>query len=169
VTRNFGRPASTARRLLASLIFPVCAATACSRGAGADQWDPRVIRAVARQVEGELSGERLVVLHSIGGPGGAELPWAARQSLATAGIEVGDTTALRVPAVAVLVFEQARAGAGEWQVTTRLLGAGVELAGDGAPSRRWRVRCGDQQCTAQPLADAEPVSHSQPARQRKQA
>jgi hypothetical protein len=167
--RDFGPAAPPARRLLASLATAACAAAACSGGIDADQWDPGVIRAVARQVEAELGGERLVVLHSIAGPGGAELPWAARQSLATAGIEVGDATALQDPAVAVLVFEQARGSAGEWQVTTRLHRAGVKLEGDGAPSRRWRVRCGDQQCSAQPMADAEPVSHAQAPRHRKQA
>jgi hypothetical protein len=142
-------------------------ATSCS-GAGAEQWDPGVVRAVARQADAELDGERLVVLHTIGGPGGAELPWAARQALATAGIEVADTTALRDPAVAVLVFVQSRVTAGEWQVTTRLIHAAAHSSADEAPSRRWLVRCPDQQCTAQPLAD-EPVSYALPAAHGKQS
>jgi hypothetical protein len=156
-------------RRLALLIFPICAAASCGGGGGAEQWDPGVVRAVARQVDAELSGERVVVLQYIGGPDGAELPWAARQSLATAGIEVGDTTALRDPAVAVLVFEQSRGNANEWQVSTRLMRSGAALSGDVAPPRRWLVRCRDQQCTAQPAADAEPVTYSLPTRPERQA
>jgi hypothetical protein len=136
-------------------------ATSCS-GAGAEQWDPAVVRAVARQADAELDGERLVVLHTIGGADGAELPWAARQALATAGIEVVDTTVLREPGVALLVFQQSRLMAGDWQVTTRLVRAGAPPVGDAKPSRRWLVRCPDQQCTAQPMAD-ESVSYAPPA------
>jgi hypothetical protein len=155
-------PSGSPRPLrLAWLVLACCAATSCG-GAGAEQWDPGVVRAVARQADAELDGERLVVLHTIGGAGGAELPWAARQALATAGIEVADSIALRDPTVAVLVFEQSRFTAGEWQVTTRLVHAAALPASDGAPSRRWLVRCPDQQCTAQPMAD-EPVSYSPPA------
>jgi hypothetical protein len=126
-----------------------------------------VVRAVAREADTELDGERLVVLNTIGGAGGAELPWAARQALATAGIEVAGATALQDPAIALLVFEQSRFMAGEWQVTTRLIHAAAQTSANGAPSRRWLVRCPDQQCTAQPMAD-EPVSYSPPAAHGKQ-
>jgi hypothetical protein len=146
---------------LSWLVVAWCAATSCG-GAGAGQWDPAVVRAVARQAEAELGGERLVVLHTIGGTGGAELPWAARQALVTAGVEVTDTKAPRDPAVTMLVFEQSRITAGEWQVTTRLVRASAASPGDDALPRRWLVRCPDQQCTAQPMAD-EPVSYSPPA------
>jgi hypothetical protein len=150
---------------LARLALLCCVAASC--GAGAEQWDPGVVRAVARQADAELDGERLVVMNTIGRAGGAELPWAARQALTTAGIEVADSTALRDAAVAMLIFEQSRFTAGEWQVTTRLVHAATSQPADAAPSRRWLVRCPDQQCTAQPMAD-EPVSYSPPAAHGKQ-
>jgi hypothetical protein len=134
-------------RLPAAIVAAGCVLQPACRvpHAGTD-WNEGAARTVARHVQAADPGTWLVVLGSIGGAAGAELPWAVRQSLTTGGIEVGDTSALRQPDTALLVFESASRTEGEWIMETRLERA--EPAAAALPDRaRWRVRCTGDQCT----------------------
>jgi hypothetical protein len=116
-------------------------AAGCAREAG-PAWDPAATRAVARAVETEAPGVPLVALDQVGGPGGAELPWGVRQSLATGGIPV--TGEVPVPDARVLVFDSVRRAGDDLLVHTRT----VHPAG-AADSAGWRVRCSAGACQAE--------------------
>jgi nucleotide-binding universal stress UspA family protein len=106
-----------------------------------DTWDASAARAVARQAATELE-QPLRVLATAGGPGGPELPWGVRQSLATAGIEVtGERQP--VPGSPLLVFIEQRRDGELLVVRTLLLRAGAA-----ADTTTWRVHCGEATCRA---------------------
>ncbi|CAN5768823.1 hypothetical protein BH23GEM9_BH23GEM9_22000 [soil metagenome] len=126
-------------------------AGACRLSDAAAEWHAGAARAVARNVQAANSDHTVVVLGSVGGPRGEELPWAVVQSLTTGGVEVGDTTALRRPRTLLLIFEHTERADGEWIVDTRLergAAAGDDEAPDDGLTRhaRWRVQCNDDPC-----------------------
>jgi hypothetical protein len=131
----------TGRRGAGALLLAGMVAVSCGRWEAAEGWDAGAARAVARRVEAADGERRLVVLHTVGSTAGAELPWGVRQSLTTAGIELGDSAVLHDPAVRLLILEEMQRVDGDWSLHTRTLQ-------HGQPAARvtWRVRCDDTSC-----------------------
>jgi hypothetical protein len=127
----------------ACLLLAACAAsTGCGRWETAEGWDGGAARAVARQVEAAHEEGRIVVLSTLGDATGEDLPWGVRQSLTTAGFELGDSAAVADPDVILLIFEESRRAGADWHVHTRT------LRQDAQPLRlTWTVRCDDDSCT----------------------
>jgi hypothetical protein len=117
---------------------------ACGAPAGA-ALEPDVARAVARRVQASRPAQDVVVLGTLGGTRGAELPWGVRQSLATSGIEVAGAGAGHREGTTLLVFEHSARSGGTWSVDVRLEAA--DLPGSEA-LLTWRVRCADGRCEA---------------------
>jgi hypothetical protein len=129
------------RATIAGLVLAATAAASGCGGETGDGGDAGAARAVARRVEGAQEHGRLVVLATLQGADGAELPWGVRQSLTTAGFELGDSAVLADPDVRLLVFEDAQRAGADWALRTRTLQ-------HGAPPLRltWRVRCDAGTC-----------------------
>lgn len=124
----------------------VVAALGCGEHPPADEWDGAVARAVARRTAAHQPERTLVVLGTVAGPDGETLPWAVRQSLATGGIEMGDTSTLHDPATVTLVFDRSIRDGPDWHVQGRLLhGAGAGVEPD-AEAVTWHVRCDYDDC-----------------------
>lgn len=158
--------ARTARRrtALVSTVFLLVAA--CGGWDAADDWDGGAARAVARHVDASIADGRLVVLGAIGGQGGEALPWSVRQSLTTAGFEIGDSVALADPTVFLLVFDSSSHDGDGWDIRTRLL-----HGNDAAAPATWRVHCDEDVCTVEgppgtttptPPLDPEPELYPDP-------
>jgi hypothetical protein len=155
---------SGATALAAALVWGV---TGCGGWDTTDDWDGGAARAVARHVDATIPDGRMVVLGEIGAYDGEALPWSVRQSLTTAGFEIGDSTSLRDPAVFMLVFDASDHDGDAWDIRTRLLHR------DAAPvPGTWRVLCHDDECTVEgppgspaptPAPELEPELYPEPA------
>jgi hypothetical protein len=123
------------------LVAGIAATAACGRLDAVEEWDGGAARAIARRVDASQDEGRLVVLSTLRGSDGDELPWGVRQSLTTAGFELGDSTVLNDPDVRLLVFDRAERADGDWTVHTRTLRHGAPPT-----SAIWLVRCGEESC-----------------------
>jgi hypothetical protein len=123
------------------LVAGIVGTAACGRLDPVEEWDGGAARAVARRVDASQDEGRLVVLSTLRGSGGDELPWSVRQSLTTAGFELGDSTVLNDPDVRLLVFDRAERADTVWTIHTRTLQRGAPPM-----SVIWLVRCGDDAC-----------------------
>jgi hypothetical protein len=121
----------------------------CGVPAPDTDWDPAVVRTVARRVQAAYpAGVR--VLGTVGSAEGAELPWAVRQALATAGIEVAASHGAAHSDAVLLVFERSEREGAEWRVRVRLENAAASTPGitsqPAATPVTWRVRCAGGAC-----------------------
>jgi hypothetical protein len=146
------RPAARLALLpvVAALAYP---AASCGSRDADGEWDGPAARAVARRVAAGHADRPLAVLARAGGQAGPELPWAVRQSLATAGITVLDSAAHAGTGAALLVFEDSRRHGDEWVLDVRVHGgtampADQPVADAAGTPLRWRVRCDDGACVA---------------------
>jgi hypothetical protein len=137
--------------LLAAAV--AAAAAGCGAPGAGGEWEPAAVRAVARRVQAGHAEREVRVLHTIGTPAGAELPWSVRQALATGGVEVAGT--VEGTGVLLLVFEGSRRDGADWLVDVRLEDApaappagAVPTATTATTALTWRVRCGNGACEA---------------------
>jgi hypothetical protein len=107
---------------------------------------------VARRVQAAHPEAGVRVLATVGSAEGAELPWAVRQALATAGIEVAASHGAEPSDPVLLVFERSERDGAEWRVDVRLENAAASPSGSttrpAATAVTWRVRCVGGACEA---------------------
>jgi hypothetical protein len=123
----------------------------CGVPAPDTDWDAAVARTVARRVQAAHPESAVRVLGSIGSVEGAELPWAMRQALTTAGIEITASNGTRHTDAVLLVFERSARNGAEWSVDVRLENAPPVAPPGPVPdviAVTWRIRCVGGACEA---------------------
>jgi hypothetical protein len=120
----------------------------CGVPAPDTDWDAAVARTVARRVQAANPGIDVRVLGRVGSTDGAELPWAVRQALTTAGLEIAASNGNRHADTMLLVFERSTRDGAEWQVDVRLENAPPTTPAPDVTALTWRVRCVGGACEA---------------------
>jgi hypothetical protein len=147
-----GLRAGAAGVLLCALVI---ALDGCGVPAPDTDWDAAVARTVARRVQAAYPEVDVRALGRVGSADGTELPWAVRQALTTAGIEIAVSNPTRDGDTMLLVFERSARDGAEWQVDVRLENeppaTTTSPAGTPPPdvtALTWRVRCVGGACEA---------------------